>query len=54
MRSAIARDPAYQQIAEEAVAAHQELAGELKRINAAITDLAARTAEVGRLMNEVG
>jgi hypothetical protein len=53
-RMSIAREAAYRQLADDAVKAQERTADRLDRAVAELTDLRQRTAELERLLKEVG
>jgi hypothetical protein len=53
-RMSVARENAYKQLAEDSVRAQERTADRLERTVAELTDLRQRTAELERLLKEVG
>jgi|SRR3990172_9540403 len=53
-RMSIAREEAYRELAEQAVAAEQETDRNVKTIIADLADIRQRTAEIERVLKEVG
>ncbi|MCK9519592.1 MAG: hypothetical protein M0R74_11295 [Dehalococcoidia bacterium] len=53
-KMSVAREEAYRALAEASAAAHQRTADELRRTARVLEDLQVRTAEMERLLKEVG
>ena len=53
-RMSVAREEAYRKLAEEVVAAQRQTGQALERTAAELAELRARTAEVERMLKEVG